>query len=177
MKFQQIDEYAARLRPETKAAVHSGSKAGHEKRTKVLFDHYIDPDQLRKIAGDIKQHVVENLDTYLPAVEAKLRANGVHVHWAATAEAAGCPPPPVIEGPDVREDVAHVRHLGPDLSCHAQLVESHQQLGVQLGASGGTLLKDHRGRGAQTALHLDGPQKSPSHLGEQLLRQRMASDP
>ena len=88
MKFQQIDEYAARLRPETKAAVHGGSKAGHEKRTKVLFDHYIDPDQLRKIAGDIKQHVVENLDTYLPAVEAKLRANGVHVHWAATAEAA-----------------------------------------------------------------------------------------
>ena len=73
MKFQQIDEYAARLRPETKAAVHGGSKAGHEKRTKVLFDHYIDPDQLRKIAGDIKQHVVENLDTYLPAVEANWR--------------------------------------------------------------------------------------------------------
>jgi L-lactate dehydrogenase complex protein LldF len=32
--------------------------------------------------------VVENLDTYLPAVEARLKANGVHVHWAGTAEAA-----------------------------------------------------------------------------------------
>lgn len=36
----------------------------------------------------MKQHVVENLDTYLPQVEAKLKANGVIVHWAATAEAA-----------------------------------------------------------------------------------------
>ena len=32
--------------------------------------------------------MVENLDTYLPAVEARLAANGARVHWAATAEAA-----------------------------------------------------------------------------------------
>jgi L-lactate dehydrogenase complex protein LldF len=88
MKAQPIDQYAAALGLETRTAVYEGSKAGHEKRTKLLFDHFADPDRLRALAGEIKQHVVENLDTYLPAVEAKLAARGVQVHWAATAESA-----------------------------------------------------------------------------------------
>ena len=88
MKKQPIDLFAAGLRAETRAAVYDGSKVSHEKRTKVLFDHYGDPDRLRALAGEIKQHVVENLDTYLPAAEARLAANGVRVHWAATAESA-----------------------------------------------------------------------------------------
>lgn len=88
MKFQQIDQFAANLRADTRAAVYDGSKKGYDARTKTLFDHYADPDRLRTIAGEIKQHVVENLDTYLPQVEARLQANGVKVHWAATAEAA-----------------------------------------------------------------------------------------
>ncbi len=88
MRTQPIDQAAAALSAETKAAVYEGSKVGHEKRTKLLFDHYGDPNRLRALAGAIKQHVVENLDTYLPAVEARLVANGARVHWAATAEAA-----------------------------------------------------------------------------------------
>ena len=88
MKFQPIDLFAAGLRADTRAAVYDGSKKGHEKRTKLLFDEYPDPNRLRRIAGEIKQHTLENLDTYLPAVEAKMKANGVQVHWAATAEAA-----------------------------------------------------------------------------------------
>ena len=88
MNAQPIDRAAACLGAETRAAVYDGSKTGHEKRTKVLFDHYADPDRLRALAGEIKQHVVENLDTYLPAVEARLVANGARVHWASTAEAA-----------------------------------------------------------------------------------------
>jgi L-lactate dehydrogenase complex protein LldF len=88
MKTQPIDQAAAALPPETKAAVYEGSKIGHEKRTKLLFDHYGDPNRLRALAGEIKQHVVENLDTYLPQVEAKLVANGVRVHWASTAAEA-----------------------------------------------------------------------------------------
>jgi len=88
MKLQPIDQVAAGLGAETRIAVYEGSKAGHEKRTKLLFDHYGDPNRLRALAGEIKQHVVENLDTYLPAVEVKLKANGVQVHWASTAESA-----------------------------------------------------------------------------------------
>jgi L-lactate dehydrogenase complex protein LldF len=88
MKFQQIDQFAAELKPDTRAAVYDGSKKGYEARTRVLFDHYAEPDRLRVLAGEIKQHVIENLDTYLPTVEAKLKSNGVTVHWAATAESA-----------------------------------------------------------------------------------------
>jgi L-lactate dehydrogenase complex protein LldF len=88
MALQRIDQFAKDLRADTKAAVYDGSKKGHEKRTSVLFDHLPDANRLRVLAGEIKQHVVENLDTYLPQVEAALQANGVKVHWAATAEAA-----------------------------------------------------------------------------------------
>jgi len=85
MKRQPIDAAAAGLGAETRNAVYDGSKIGHEKRTQVLFDHFADPNRLRALAGEIKQHVVENLDTYLPAVEARLQANGAKVHWASTA--------------------------------------------------------------------------------------------
>jgi L-lactate dehydrogenase complex protein LldF len=88
VRTQPIDQAAAGLAAETREAVYSGSKIGHEKRTRLLFDHYADPDRLRALAGEVKQHVVENLDTYLPAVEARLAANGAVVHWASTAEAA-----------------------------------------------------------------------------------------
>jgi L-lactate dehydrogenase complex protein LldF len=88
MATQKIDQYAAHLASDKRAAVYDGSKKGHEKRTEVLFNHYQNPDHLRELAGNIKQHVVENLDTLLPQVEAKLTANGVKVHWAATAEEA-----------------------------------------------------------------------------------------
>ena len=88
MALQPLDQFAKNLAPDTRAAVYDGSKKGHEKRTRVLFDAYTDPNRLREIAGEIKQHVIENLDTYLPAVEAKLQANGVKVHWAGTADEA-----------------------------------------------------------------------------------------
>jgi L-lactate dehydrogenase complex protein LldF len=88
MKKQPIDQFAASLPAWTRANVQHGSKVGHEKRTKILFDHYGDPDRLRQLAGEIKQHVVENLDTYLPQAEERLAANGVKVHWASTAESA-----------------------------------------------------------------------------------------
>jgi L-lactate dehydrogenase complex protein LldF len=88
MRYQQIDQFSANLKADTRAAVYDGSKKGHEKRTQVLFDHFPDANRLREIAGEIKQHVVENLDTYLPQVEAALTVAGVKVHWAATAEEA-----------------------------------------------------------------------------------------
>jgi L-lactate dehydrogenase complex protein LldF len=88
MRFQPIDQFAAHLRPDKRTSVYGGTKATHEKRTQMLFDQFADPNRLRRIAGEIKQHAIENLDTYLPAVEAKLTANGARVHWAADAEAA-----------------------------------------------------------------------------------------
>jgi L-lactate dehydrogenase complex protein LldF len=88
MATQLIDQFAKNLAADTQAAVYDGSKKGHERRTKLLFDTYADPNRLRALAGEIKQHVIENLDTLLPAVEAKLQSNGVKVHWASSAEDA-----------------------------------------------------------------------------------------
>jgi L-lactate dehydrogenase complex protein LldF len=88
MPVQPLDIFSTKLAPDKRASVYQSTKATHEKRTKMLFDQFADPNRLRHIAGEIKQHVIENLDTYLPQVEAKLQANGAQVHWAATAEEA-----------------------------------------------------------------------------------------
>lgn len=88
MAKQLIDHAAATMPADKRASVYQSTKATHEKRTTLLYDHFDDPDLLRRRAGEIKQHVIENLDTLLPTVEAKLRANGVQVHWAATGESA-----------------------------------------------------------------------------------------
>lgn len=88
MARQSIDRFAAGLASSTQAAVYTGTKSTHEKRTALLYDQFLDPDELRRTAGRIKQHVIENLDALLPAAEARLQANGVQVHWAVDAEDA-----------------------------------------------------------------------------------------
>lgn len=88
MAQQPIDQFARTLDAETQHSVYDGSKSGYEKRTASLFSHFPDPDAIRRTAGNIKQHVIENLDTLLPKVEAKLQANGAHVHWASDGESA-----------------------------------------------------------------------------------------
>jgi len=45
-------------------------------------------EQLRQIGSDIRQHTIENMDTYLTRLEEKVVAAGGHVHWAETAEDA-----------------------------------------------------------------------------------------
>ncbi|HHG86455.1 MAG TPA: lactate utilization protein [Bacteroidetes bacterium] len=44
-------------------------------------------EALRTLAGDIKLHTLSRLDEYLLEFEKNALANGVHVHWAADAEA------------------------------------------------------------------------------------------
>ena len=58
-----------------------------EKRMKAV-DALPEFDLLRDNARDIKNHVMENLDVYLEAYEAKVTEAGGKVHWAETAEDA-----------------------------------------------------------------------------------------
>ncbi len=44
-----------------------------------------DPDALRTLAGAIKQHALDHLDFYLEQLEANVKRNGGHVHYASTA--------------------------------------------------------------------------------------------
>ncbi len=83
-----LDTFAVAQTSERRDSVRLASKAGHEKRTSLLFADFEVPDDLRRLAGSIKQHVIENLDTLLPATETRLSANGVKTHWAFDAAEA-----------------------------------------------------------------------------------------
>ena len=88
MAKQLIDQFVTCLPADKRVAVYESTKSTHEKRTQMLLEQFADPNRLRQLAGEITQHVIENLDTYLPQVEAKMQAKGVQVHWATTGEEA-----------------------------------------------------------------------------------------
>jgi L-lactate dehydrogenase complex protein LldF len=47
-----------------------------------------DAGKLRTLAGEIKQHAIDNLDYYLEQLATNVRKNGGHVHFASTADDA-----------------------------------------------------------------------------------------
>src|SRR4051794_24637418 len=47
-----------------------------------------DSDKLRTLAGDIKQHAIENLDYYLDQFTTQATRNGAHVHFATDGDEA-----------------------------------------------------------------------------------------
>ena len=85
---EPFDRFAAGQSESRRTAVRLGSKAGHEKRTEALFRDYADPDRLRRLAGDIKQHTLDHLDVYLERAQTRLEAHGAKVHFAADADEA-----------------------------------------------------------------------------------------
>lgn len=88
MATQQIDSFASHLSHDVQKAVHDNSAAGTNKRYEVLAADYGDPNPLRKLAGQIKQHTIEYLDQYLAQAEESLVRNGAQVHYAFTREEA-----------------------------------------------------------------------------------------
>jgi L-lactate dehydrogenase complex protein LldF len=85
---EPVDAFAAAQSEGRRNAVRLGSKAEYDKRLKALTRDFADPDALRRLAGDIKQHTLDHLDVYLERAEARLLANGAKVHFAADAEEA-----------------------------------------------------------------------------------------
>jgi L-lactate dehydrogenase complex protein LldF len=68
--------------------VRLGSKATHESRVQRLTADYPDPERLRHLASEIRQHALDHLDLYLEQAEARLVAHGAQVHFAADAAEA-----------------------------------------------------------------------------------------
>jgi L-lactate dehydrogenase complex protein LldF len=85
---QPIDKFAAAVGGEVYQSVHSSSAIKSDKRQQLLSTDYPNPKRLREIAGQIKQHVLESLDRYLPQAVESLERNGVKVHFAADEEDA-----------------------------------------------------------------------------------------
>jgi L-lactate dehydrogenase complex protein LldF len=63
-------------------------KSGFQVNRAAAVDRMPEFEDLRDQARDIKNHTLENLDHYLSAFEANVKANGGHVHWCADAEEA-----------------------------------------------------------------------------------------
>jgi L-lactate dehydrogenase complex protein LldF len=87
---QPLDRFAAALAPGRRDAVLGSAAATHEARRAVLETDYgaARADALRRLAGQVKQHTLENLDRYLAQAETALAGNGATVHFARGADAA-----------------------------------------------------------------------------------------
>lgn len=83
-----------------KTAINNAVMKQYTARQLRLLD-LPDPDKLRTLAGDIKQHALDNLDYYLVQFKQSLERNGGKLHFARTgdeckkiildiAKAAGC---------------------------------------------------------------------------------------
>ena len=85
---QSIDRFAKALDSGVKASVYEGTRAPTVLRREALWRDYDDPDALRRLAAQIKQHTLDHLDEHLERAEARLRANGAEVLFAADAASA-----------------------------------------------------------------------------------------
>lgn len=70
-----------------KKAVNKATLHQYTQRQAIMPD-LPDANALRTLAGDIKQHTLDNLDYYLEQLKTNVERNGGHVHFAATAEDA-----------------------------------------------------------------------------------------
>src|SRR5690606_17489948 len=70
-----------------KASINNAVLRQHIGR-QVCLTELPDADKLRTLAGNIKQHAIENLDYYLEQLAANVKKNGGHVYFASTAEDA-----------------------------------------------------------------------------------------
>jgi L-lactate dehydrogenase complex protein LldF len=70
-----------------KRAVNKATLHQYTQRQAVMPD-LPDAEGLRSLAGQIKQHTIENLDYYLEQLKANVERNGGRVHFAATADDA-----------------------------------------------------------------------------------------
>jgi L-lactate dehydrogenase complex protein LldF len=89
--LQQFDFHAASVQAagdeRLKAAINDAVVPRNLKRQERLAE-LPDSDALRTLAGDIKQHTLDNLDYYLEQLTASVEAKGGRVHFASDAQDA-----------------------------------------------------------------------------------------
>ena len=89
MARQPIDRWVEQLPREVYASVYDGAKSTHEKRTDVVNEDLGDDlASLRRLAGQIKRHTLDNLDAYLPKAVQALEDHGAQVHFATDGDSA-----------------------------------------------------------------------------------------
>ena len=139
---ERIDRFASEQRPERRAAVHDGSKAGFEARRAAFERDFAEPDALRALGGQIRQHALDHLDVYLDQAADALERGGARVHFAVDAKAACAAVTRILEARRARRVVktksmvTEEIELGPHLEARGiECVETDLgELIVQLAA-------------------------------------------
>lgn len=86
---QSIDRYASGLPEAVRATVYEGTRVPTVWRREALARDYRNPDALRALAAQIKQHTLDHLGWYLEQAEARLKSHGAEVLFASDAASAG----------------------------------------------------------------------------------------
>ncbi|MBL9118180.1 MAG: iron-sulfur cluster-binding protein [Verrucomicrobiaceae bacterium] len=85
---QAIDRFSSGVDASVRASVYEGTRVPTEWRREILARDYEQPDVLRKLAAQVKQHTMDHLEDYLVKAEQALLANGAEVYFAETVDRA-----------------------------------------------------------------------------------------
>jgi L-lactate dehydrogenase complex protein LldF len=88
MRRPRVEAHARGLSDETVASVRAASAAKTAAREVALRAAFEDPEAARRKAAEIRDFALDHLRELLLQLEERCQANGIHVHWAADAEAA-----------------------------------------------------------------------------------------
>ncbi|MDZ7781098.1 MAG: LutB/LldF family L-lactate oxidation iron-sulfur protein [Gemmatimonadota bacterium] len=105
--------------PTMRTAVTEATRSKDERRQAAWAE--IDADAWRDWARDLKTHVLTHLADYLEEAEDRLIENGVHVHWAETAEDACRTVTRIADGRGVRRVVKAKSMLTEEVGLNAHL--------------------------------------------------------
>ncbi len=84
----RVEDYASHLNQETIDSVRGASALKVTSRQVALKAVFVDADEARANAAEIKNYVLDNLSKLLLELEANCEKNGIQVHWAKDAAAA-----------------------------------------------------------------------------------------
>ena len=106
-------------RPGVRAAVTSATDHSNVNRGRAYGE--IHAERWRDWARDVKTHLLTHLDRYLEEAEARLTANGVHVHWAETAGDALTALRGIVREHDLKRAIKGKSMLTEELGVNAHL--------------------------------------------------------
>ena len=127
MSSHRPADYAAASRatlrdtPEVRTSVAAATRTFDAHRAGAYAQ--IDSDAWRDWMEGVKNHLLTNLDTYLEQAEERLVANGVHVHWAETAEDAHAALARVLDAHGIKRAVKGKSMLTEELEVNRFLEE------------------------------------------------------
>ncbi|MEX2465419.1 MAG: LutB/LldF family L-lactate oxidation iron-sulfur protein [Gemmatimonadota bacterium] len=117
--YAAASERIIRDEPTMRTAVTGAARSKDERRQAAWAQ--IDADAWRDWARDLKSHVLTHLDRYLEEAEDRLVQNGVHVHWAETAEEACRVVARIAEAHDARRIVKAKSMLTEEVGLNTHL--------------------------------------------------------